>query len=221
MNVMGQYGFHNSTTMRTYLIISILLCLFPLAGLAMERIVCLGDSLTAGYGLDPDQSYPSVLESVLIERGRVVSVVNAGVSGDTSAGGARRLSWIMQQQIDCLIIALGANDALRGQPVKQTEENLRKIIQTARQKQPEVSIILTGMRAPPNMGSDYATQFQEIFPRLAKEESVLLLGFLLEDVAARPELNLADGIHPNVEGHRLIAESLVELMFSKPRGSAE
>jgi len=198
-----------------------LLCLFPLAGLAMERIVCLGDSLTAGYGLDPEEAYPSVLESVLRERGRDVSVVNAGVSGDTSAGGARRLSWIMQQQIDCLIIALGANDALRGQPVKQTEENLRKIIQTARQKQPEVSIVLAGMRAPPNMGSDYARQFQEIFPRLAKEESVLLLGFLLEDVAARPELNLADGIHPNAEGHRLIAESLVKLMLSKPWVSTE
>ena len=187
----------------------------------MERIVCLGDSLTAGYGLDPEEAFPSVLESMLREGGREVSVVNAGVSGDTSAGGMRRLPWIMQQQIDYLIIALGANDALRGQPVKNTAENLRQIIQTARQKQPDVSIILAGMRAPPNMGADYAMQFMEIFPRLAEEESVRLLDFLLEDVAARPELNLLDGIHPNAQGHRLIAESLVELILAKACGGEE
>jgi len=178
----------------------------------MERIVCLGDSLTAGYGLDPEQAYPSVLQKMLNDRGREVAVINAGVSGDTSAGGLRRLSWIMQQQVDCLIIALGANDGLRGQPVDQTRENLRQIIQKTREIQPETLIILAGMRAPPNMGTDYATPFMHLFPRLAEEESVLLLDFLLEDVAARPELNLADGIHPNEKGHYLIAESLVALI---------
>ncbi|MEX0320573.1 MAG: arylesterase [Puniceicoccaceae bacterium] len=181
----------------------------------MQRILCLGDSLTAGYGLDPEQAYPSLLQTMLEEKGLQVTVVNAGVSGDTSAGGLRRLSWIMQQQIDCMIVALGANDALRGQPVEETEDNLRQIIRMAREKQPDISIILAGMRAPPNMGPDYARQFEEIFARLAKEESVRLLDFLLEDVAARPELNLADGIHPNAKGHRIIAEHLVDLLFDK------
>jgi acyl-CoA thioesterase-1 len=118
----------------------------------------------------------------------------------------------MQQEIDYLVIALGANDALRGQPTEKTGENLRKIIQTARDKQPDITIILAGMRAPPNMGPDYSKQFEGIYTRLAEEESVLLLDFLLEDVAARPDLNLADGIHPNEEGQRLIAESLAELI---------
>jgi acyl-CoA thioesterase-1 len=152
------------------------------------------------------------LQSILQEDGRDISVINAGVSGDTSAGGLRRLPWIMQQEIDYLVIALGANDALRGQPTGKTGENLRKIIQTAREKQPDITIILAGMRAPPNMGADYAKQFEGIYTRLAEEESVLLLDFLLEDVAARPDLNLADGIHPNEEGQRLMAESLAELI---------
>lgn len=201
--------------MRICLIISMLLCIFPVASLALERIVCLGDSLTAGYGLDPDQAYPSILQAMLKEQGRDVVVVNAGVSGDTSAGGLRRLPWIMQQQIDHLIIALGANDALRGQPVEETEKNLRQIIRAAREKQPGISVVLAGMRAPPNMGKDYTTQYQDIFPRLAEEESVKFLDFLLEDVAARQELNLPDGIHPNAKGQRLIAESLVELIVTK------
>ena len=203
-------------SMRICLIISTLLCILPALLQGTERIVCLGDSLTAGYGLDPEQAYPSVLESLLRDRGREVRVVNAGVSGDTSAGGLRRLPWIMQQDIDTLIIALGSNDALRGQPVEATEANLRRIIRTAREKQPGIGIILTGMRAPPNMGPAYAKAFREIFPRLAREESVAFLDFLLEDVAARPELNLPDGIHPNSKGHRLIAESLAKLFPLEP-----
>ncbi|MEX0332370.1 MAG: arylesterase [Puniceicoccaceae bacterium] len=199
-------------SMRNCLIISTLLCILAGTASAEERIVCLGDSLTAGYGLEPEQAYPSILESLLTERGRAVTVVNAGVSGDTSAGGLRRLGWIMQQEIDVLVIALGANDALRGQPVDSTEGNLRGIIRTAREKQPDITIILAGMRAPPNMGGDYASRYEAIFPKLAAEESVQLLDFLLEDVAARPELNLADGIHPNAKGQRLIAENLAKLV---------
>lgn len=199
-------------SMRIYLIISTLLSILPVTSPALERIVCLGDSLTAGYGLDPSQAYPSLLEEMLRDKGSDVEVVNAGVSGDTSAGGLRRLSWIMQQDMDCLVIALGANDALRGQPVDATEKNLREIIRTARQKQPGITIILAGMLAPPNMGEAYASQFRDIFPRVASDESVRLLDFLLKDVAARPELNLADGIHPNAKGQRLIAESLVKLI---------
>ena len=203
--------------MRNCLLISIVLCILP-AGLASaERIVCLGDSLTAGYGLDPEQAYPRILESLLRERGLDAEVVNAGVSGDTSAGGLRRLSWIMQQEMDILVIALGANDALRGQPVEATENNLRKIIQNARKSQPDITIILTGMRAPPNMGTEYASAFRDIFPRLAETESVQLLDFLLEDVAARTELNLPDGIHPNARGQRIIAEGLAKVITGKHR----
>lgn len=198
--------------MRICLIFSTFLCILPTAFPALERIVCLGDSITAGYGLEPEQAYPGVLEGLLRERGQAVSVVNAGISGDTTAGGLRRLSWIMQQEIDILIVALGANDALRGQPVQSTEENLRQIIRNARSRQPGIAIILAGMRSPPNMGADFSTRYEAIFPRLAKEENVPLLGFLLEDVAARPELNLGDGIHPNAKGQRLIAENLLELI---------
>lgn len=202
-------------SMRICLTISTFLCILALTLSAEERIVCLGDSITAGYGLEPELAYPSLLESLLEERGRTVTVVNAGVSGDTSAGGLRRLGWIMQQQIDVLIVALGANDALRGQPVDATEENLRQIIRNAREKQPDITIILAGMRAPPNMGSDYASRYEALFPRLAKDESVQLLDFLLEDVAAHPELNLADGIHPNAKGQRLIAENLADLILGE------
>jgi acyl-CoA thioesterase-1 len=202
--------------MRTCLIIAICLCTFPCILPGMQRIVCLGDSLTAGYGIDPELAYPSLLQTMLEEAGREVSVINAGVSGDTSAGGLRRLSWIMQQEIDCLVIALGANDALRGQPVEQTEKNLRQIIHIAREKQPGISIVIAGMRAPPNMGGEYSSKFHQVYTRLAEEESTILLDFLLEDVAARPELNLADGIHPNAKGHQLIAESLVKLIPLKP-----
>ncbi len=172
---------------------------------AAGRVVFLGDSLTAGYGLDPAQAYPAVLEAELRAAGRAVTVVNAGVSGDTSAGGLRRVHWVLRQPANVLVVALGANDALRGQPVEATRENLRGIIRAAKAARPDMAIVLAGMRAPPNMGPAYTEAFDALFPALAAEEGVLLIPFLLDGVAGIPALNLPDGIHPNAEGQRRIA----------------
>jgi acyl-CoA thioesterase-1 len=192
--------------------ISILGLLLLAGGLSAERIVFLGDSLTAGYGLDPEQAYPKLVETALREKGNEVTVVNAGVSGDTTAGGLRRLNWILRQPVDTLFIALGANDALRGQSVEAAKDNLRDMIRTARKAYPEARIILAGMLAPPNMGQAYQEAFAKIYPELAKSEDVELLPFLLAGVAGQPQLNLADGTHPNAEGHRRIARQVIELL---------
>ena len=190
--------------------ISILVLTFLPVVLCAERIVFLGDSLTAGMGLDPANAYPSLVEQALEAKGAEVTVVNAGLSGDTSAGGLQRADWILRQPMDVLVIALGANDALRGLPVEGTRENLRGIIRKARAKHPDVRIILAGMLAPPNMGAAYRKDFDAIYPELAKTESVELLPFLLEGVAGVPRLNLPDGIHPNIEGHRAIARLVLK-----------
>lgn len=192
--------------------ISMLACIFLPLALAGERLLFLGDSLTAGYGLNPDNAYPQLVEAALRARGRDVTVVNAGLSGDTSAGGLRRMDWILRQPIDTLFVALGANDALRGLPVDTTRENLRAIIHAARAKQPEVRIILAGMLAPPNLGAAYRDAFASMFPELARSESVELLPFLLEGVAGVPALNLADGIHPNVEGQKRVADLVLRVL---------
>jgi len=194
---------------------AIFLSIFTATILNAERIVFLGDSLTAGYGLDPEQSYPSVIGELLAERGKAVTIINAGVSGDTTAGGLRRVDWILRQEIDILVIALGANDALRGQPVEETRENLRRIIEKARKGQPKARIVLAGMLAPPNMGDPYAADFAAIFPGLAESESVELIPFLLEGVAGEPSLNLPDGIHPNGEGQRIIARNVLDVLEAK------
>lgn len=182
-------------------------CLF-----GMERIVFLGDSLTAGYRMDPELAYPQLVEKALKDGGMDVSVVNAGVSGDTSAGGLRRINWILQQDIDVLFIALGVNDALRGQPPESVRRNLQGIINKAREMHPDIRIVLAGMLAPPNMGQGYRDAFDRIYPELAEAESVELMPFLLEDVAGNPELNLADGIHPNSEGQKIIAQNVFEIL---------
>lgn len=198
--------------MSKWMAISIAVFLFPGWTAAGERIVFLGDSLTAGYGLEAGQAYPALVEKALRERGRDVTVVNAGVSGDTTAGGLRRIDWLLRQEMDTLVIALGANDALRGQPVEATRKNLERIIEKARERYPDLRIILAGMLAPPNMGAAYRKAFDRIYPKLAKAESVELIPFLLEDVAGEPGLNLPDGIHPNVRGHRKLAETVLETL---------
>jgi len=195
--------------MPTWLTISIALAVFPFCLAAETRIVFLGDSLTAGYGLDPEVAFPAQVEAALGKRGKQVRSVNAGVSGDTSAGGLRRLDWILRQPVDILVIALGANDALRGQPPEVTRENLRRIIDQARQRYPDIRILLAGMKAPPNMGAEYRTAFDQLFVELAESEQVALMPFLLQEVAGEPSLNLADGIHPNIEGQKIIARNLL------------
>lgn len=171
------------------------------------RVVFLGDSLTAGYGLGEEEGFPARLGEALVSRGLAVYVVNAGVSGDTSAGGLARLDWLMQQRPRVVVIGLGANDGLRGLPLERTEANLREIVRTVRASGAEV--LLLGMRIPPNYGADYAGAFAALYPRLARELDVPLVPFLLEGVAAQPELNQADGIHPTAEGQKLVAANVL------------
>ena len=170
------------------------------------KIVCLGDSLTAGLGLVETQSFPSLLQQKVDEDGYSYEVVNAGVSGDTSAGGLRRLDWALQENVRVLILALGANDGLRGLSVAEMKENLSKIIETAQQR--NVSVILAGMEAPPNYGAEYAAAFRQAYREIALRYRVLFIPFLLDKVAGVASLNQADGIHPNPEGAVIVADNV-------------
>jgi acyl-CoA thioesterase-1 len=180
----------------------------PDADAVAERpaIVFLGTSLTAGYGLPEDEAYPALIQRRLDAAGLGYRVVNAGVSGDTSAGGLRRLDWLLRLPIAVLVVELGANDMLRGQSSEALEQNLAAILDRTRAAHPGVRFVVEGMRAAPNLGRDYATAFDAVYPRLAERFGAALVPFVLEDVVARPQLNQADGIHPTAEGHALIAE---------------
>jgi acyl-CoA thioesterase-1 len=167
------------------------------------RVVFLGDSLTAGYGLAAAEAYPSLVQERLRDAGLAAEVVNAGVSGDTSAGGLRRLDWALDGDVKVLVLALGGNDALRGLSTGELRRNLAAIIERARQR--NVAVVLAGMEAPPNLGQAYTSAFREVYRGLAAEYRVALIPFLLEGVAGRPDLNQADLIHPNAEGARKIA----------------
>jgi acyl-CoA thioesterase I len=169
-------------------------------------IVAFGDSLTAGLGVAADDAYPARLDARLRREGYSYRVVNAGVSGDTTAGGLRRVDWVLRARPEIVILALGANDGLRGQSVRAMRENLQAII--ARLRAAGAKVLLAGMRLPPNYGDDYARQFAAVFPDLARQERVPLAPFLLDGVAAVSALNQPDGIHPNADGHRVIAERL-------------
>lgn len=168
-------------------------------------ILFFGDSITAGYGLDPDQAFPSRVQDMADSLGYAVEAVNAGVSGETSAGGLRRVDWILQRPFDIFVLELGANDGLRGMDPGHTRDNLQQIMDKVRDGRPEATIVLTGMEAPPNMGEDYILEFRQIFRDLAESNDVVFMPFILEDVAGEPDLNMADGIHPTAEGHRIIA----------------
>jgi acyl-CoA thioesterase-1 len=178
----------------------------PAAPSARPRIVALGDSLTAGYGLLESQSYPAVLQEHIDRDGYAFEVVNAGVSGDTSAGGLRRLDWALDGDVRVLIVALGANDGLRGLSADEMKENLTAIIARARERR--VVVILAGMEAPPNYGPEYATSFRQAFRDVAQQERVLFLPFLLDKVAGENALNQRDGIHPNEQGARMVADTV-------------
>lgn len=173
---------------------------------ARPEVVFLGDSLTAGLGLDAPQSFPSLIQQRLDERGMGFKVVNAGVSGDTSAGGLRRLEWALQGNPRVLVVALGGNDGLRGLPPEDLEKNLGAIIDRGTRE--GLAVILAGMEAPPNNGPEYTARFRRVYRNLAESHDVVLIPFLLEGVAGEPALNQADGIHPNPEGARLVAETV-------------
>jgi acyl-CoA thioesterase-1 len=171
-----------------------------------ELVVFLGDSLTAGYGLAEDEAYPAILGRLLREEGHPIEVLNAGWSGDTTAGGLRRVDWILKARPRVVILELGANDGLRGLPPERTRDNLAQIIE--RLQAAGATVILAGMRVPPNYGDDYATAFAAIFPDLAHRYGLTLIPFFLDGVATDPTLNQGDGIHPNAEGYRVIVERI-------------
>jgi acyl-CoA thioesterase I len=180
--------------------VAVFLFLMSITSLRAETItlLALGDSLTAGYGLDPTQAFPVKLEAALKAKGHDVVVVNAGVSGDTAAQGAARLDWSLTDDVDGVLVELGANDALRGLPVSQAEKALDEIL--AKLKSKNLPTLVLGMRAPPNMGPDYGTAFESMFPTLAAKHGTAIYPFFLEGVAANSPLNQADGIHPNAMG---------------------
>ena len=180
---------------------------------SVRKIVFLGDSLTEGFGVEAENSFPSLIGERVAQANLPFQVVNAGLSGDTSAGGVRRIQWLLRSKIDVLVLALGANDGLRGLSLTATEENLAKIIASVRRKHPEVRVVIAGMLIPPNMGKEYSTAFREVFPRVAKNHKAELIPFLLEGVAGEPELNLPDGIHPNKEGYRIVTENVWQVLM--------
>lgn len=175
---------------------------------AETRIVFLGDSLTAGYGLAQEESYPARLQSRLIADGFEATVLNAGVSGDTSAGGLRRVDWVLASPTDVLLIALGGNDGLRGLSTEALAQNLTGMIEAARARHPDITILLAGMQMPGSMGTAYQESFAAVYPTVARETNAILIPFLLEGVAGDPQLNLPDGIHPNAKGQAVIAETV-------------
>jgi acyl-CoA thioesterase I len=181
-------------------------------GAESERvIVCLGDSLTEGYGLAPERAYPSLVERMLRERGHAVRLVNAGISGSTSASAVSRLRWQLRSRPEIVVIALGGNDGLRGVDVAATRANLSAAIDLA--KEGGARVLLAGMKLPPNYGREYTSSFEAIFPALARQHGVALLPFLLEGVAADPALNLPDGIHPNERGTEIVARNVLAALL--------
>ncbi|HZY78789.1 MAG TPA: arylesterase [Cyclobacteriaceae bacterium] len=177
-----------------------------------KNILFFGDSLTAGYGLSTEEAFPALLEKELNKTSQQVKVTNAGLSGETSAGGLSRIDWILRQPVDIFVLELGANDGLRGLPLDQTRKNLQAIIDKVKAKHPNVKLVLAGMMVPPNLGKEYTSEFRNIYPDLAAKNKGTLVPFLLEGVAGDEKLNLPDGIHPNVEGHKIVARNLVKVI---------
>jgi acyl-CoA thioesterase-1 len=178
-----------------------------------KTILFFGDSLTAGYGLeDINDAFPALIQSKIDSLLLEYVVINSGLSGETTAGGKSRIDWVLNQKIDVFVLELGANDGLRGIPLKETRKNLQAIIDAVLEKNSATKIILAGMQLPPNMGIDYITEFKTIFPELAKKNKLDLIPFLLKDVGGIPTLNQADGIHPTVEGQKIVANNVWEVL---------
>lgn len=178
-----------------------------------RRVLFFGDSLTAGYGLEnPADGFVARIARRLDSLGWDWEVVNAGLSGETSAGGDGRIDWVLQQPVDLFVLELGANDGLRGIPVEETAKNLQSILDKVRKAYPQATCVMAGMEAPPNMGADFTGRFRALFPALARKNNMPLIPFLLAGVAGEPALNQPDGIHPTAEGHRLVAENIWQVL---------
>ena len=173
-----------------------------------KSILFFGDSLTAGYGLDESESFPSLIQNRLDSLGLEYEAINGGLSGETTAGGKGRIDWVLEQPVDIFVLELGANDMLRGLDIKSTRQNLIDILESVTKKYPEVKLIIAGMLAPPSMGADYEQEFQSIFSDLAKQYNAGLIPFLLDGVAGNASLILSDGKHPNAEGQKVVVENV-------------
>lgn len=173
-----------------------------------RTLLFFGDSLTAGYGLDPDEAFPALIQARLDARGGGWRVVNAGLSGETTAGGLRRLDWVLRQPVDVVVIELGGNDGLRGLPPEQTRANLAAMVDRIRARAPRAQVVVAGMQMPTNLGPDYTQAFAKVFPAVAREKECALIPFILEGVGGVPRLNQPDQIHPTAEGHRIVAENV-------------
>lgn len=173
-----------------------------------QTVLIEGTSLTAGLGLDPDQAYPALLQLKIDSAGLPFRVVNAGLSGETSAGALRRISWLLRQPVDVFVLETGANDALRGLDVDSTKAHVAAVVDSVRRADPHATICLVQMEAPPNLGPGYTRAFHDLYPALARAEAATLIPFLLQGVAGDPALNQADGLHPNVRGERLVAANV-------------
>lgn len=181
-------------------------------------IMFYGTSLTAGLGLEQEQAYPALIQKKIDSLDLPYQVVNAGLSGETTAGGKSRIDWVLNQEVDVFVLELGANDGLRGVAVEESRRNLQAIIDAVRENNPDVKIILAGMQMPPNMGREYTEGFSRMFPDLAEENNILLIPFLLENVGGIPELNQRDGIHPTAEGQEIMANTVWAVLEPELKG---
>ncbi|MBI3682545.1 MAG: arylesterase [Acidobacteria bacterium] len=181
-------------------------------GAERKSVLFFGDSLTAGFGIDPSQAFPALIQEKINAQGWRFRAINAGVSGETTAGGRRRIDWVLQRPIDVFVLELGANDGLRGLPIEEAKQNLQAIIDRVQQKYPRAKIVVVGMQVPTNLGNDYTLRFRGVFPELAKINNAALVPFLLEQVANVPALNLPDGIHPTPAGHKIVAENVWKVL---------
>jgi acyl-CoA thioesterase I len=191
-----------------YEFIILMICLFINSHIKAQTILCLGDSLTEGYQIPVEDAYPAILENKMKTKFPQIKVINAGISGSTSASGVKRLKWYLRSKPQVLILALGANDGLRGLSPMMTQKNLEEIIKLATSS--GIKVILAGMKMPPNMGKTYQNDFEKIFSTLAKNYQLTFVPFLLEGVAGKEKFNLADGIHPNSRGHEIMANLLLK-----------
>lgn len=180
----------------------------PAATTGKKRLLFFGNSLTAGYGVEPDEAFPALIGDKIDSLKLNYEVINAGLSGETTAGGRSRVGWILRRPVDVFVLELGGNDGLRGLPLTATRENLQGIIDTVRRRSPQAQIVLAGMQIPPNMGQAYATDFKAIYQEIATKNHLVLIPFLLEGVGGDRKLNQADGIHPTPAGHKLVARTV-------------
>ena len=175
-------------------------------------ILFFGTSLTAGMGLDPNEAFPAVIQEKIDSLSLPFEVVNAGLSGETTASGKNRINWVLNQKVDIFVLELGANDGLRGVPLTETKNNLQAIIDVVKEKNADTKIVLVGMEIPPNMGEAYTSEFRNLFPELAKKNNLTLVPFLLQNVGGIKELNQPDGIHPTAEGQKILANNVWKVL---------